>query len=295
MLKSQRSARQVRHPHALYTPKGQLSCSLCRAQIKSEAQWEQHLRSEQHNTSLKRTKVAQSSQSINVSVNKKRKASDEDDASAKRVRSAAPKGDRPDAASGVEGGAEAHGDYTQMQSREMAVVGAPLPPVDTDVQAEASVQPDEWEAELAAFDRDMEDIDRVEHQGQQHAQDVMKTYDDAATINAQPLSAAELAARDREEKSAQKRTARDMEAEDEREEAAGQLQDEIERMNTYDEKIRALRARKEALAHVRTRGATNWGVDQPSESEVKRTSGQDQDESSEAELDEWAFGRPVTA
>ena len=292
MLKTQRAARQVKHPHAIHTPKGQLACSLCKTQIKSDGQWEQHLRSQQHCTSLKHAKSQVADAKALNNSSKKRKADDDDDdvddESTKRVRSDSLPS-RPRAAV----------DELPTQTSAVQGVDDTIPPdgiPDTLKDPDASGrlaridENDEFADELAAFDRDMNALDEAERRREQRPPHAPKAYEARSTISAKPLTAAELAARDREEKSAQ-RSARDVELEEEREEAAGQMQDEFDRMNRLDEKIQALRARKNALVKSNpedTAVPTSADADPPSD-DVEELG----ESESENELDEWAFGKPA--
>ena len=48
LLRQQRAARRINHPHAAYSGTGKLLCSLCREQIKSESLWDAHIQGEPH-------------------------------------------------------------------------------------------------------------------------------------------------------------------------------------------------------------------------------------------------------
>lgn len=48
LLRAQRAARRIEHPHAQYTDSGKLTCTVCREAIKSEGLWETHTRSASH-------------------------------------------------------------------------------------------------------------------------------------------------------------------------------------------------------------------------------------------------------
>lgn len=52
LLRQQRAARRIDHPHANYSDSGKLTCTLCREPVKSEAQWEGHTRSVGHRQKL---------------------------------------------------------------------------------------------------------------------------------------------------------------------------------------------------------------------------------------------------
>lgn len=48
LLRQQRQARRIEHPHAAYSDAGKLLCTICHEHIKAEALWEGHLRSTGH-------------------------------------------------------------------------------------------------------------------------------------------------------------------------------------------------------------------------------------------------------
>ncbi|GAA5926684.1 C2H2-type zinc finger protein [Sporobolomyces koalae] len=48
LMKAKKQSARLTHPHARYSSAGQLSCSLCGIQLKSEALWGSHLVSKQH-------------------------------------------------------------------------------------------------------------------------------------------------------------------------------------------------------------------------------------------------------
>lgn len=52
LLRQQRAARRIDHPHAQYTAPGKLSCSICHEPIKSETLWENHTRTVTHRQKL---------------------------------------------------------------------------------------------------------------------------------------------------------------------------------------------------------------------------------------------------
>ncbi|KZZ97364.1 Zinc finger, U1-type [Moelleriella libera RCEF 2490] len=48
LLRQQRAARRIEHPHAAYSDAGKLLCTLCREQLKAESQWDAHLLGQKH-------------------------------------------------------------------------------------------------------------------------------------------------------------------------------------------------------------------------------------------------------
>ena len=72
MLREQRQARRIAHPHASYTSDGKLLCNLCETTVKGA--WQGHLHSTQHTLRQTRAQEAAASRSENGAA-KKRKAS----------------------------------------------------------------------------------------------------------------------------------------------------------------------------------------------------------------------------
>jgi zinc finger protein 830 len=80
LLRQQRTARRIDHPHALYSESGKLSCSLCNEPIRSDALWAGHLRSEGHLQRLERLRKASEGPRTEVTAPApKRKLSDTED------------------------------------------------------------------------------------------------------------------------------------------------------------------------------------------------------------------------
>lgn len=52
LLRAQRAARRIDHPHAQYTDAGKLTCVVCREGVKSESLWEGHIRGAGHRQRL---------------------------------------------------------------------------------------------------------------------------------------------------------------------------------------------------------------------------------------------------
>ncbi|KAH7635253.1 hypothetical protein B0T09DRAFT_20945 [Sordaria sp. MPI-SDFR-AT-0083] len=63
LLRQQRAARRIEHPHAAYTDAGKLVCVLCREHVKTEALWDGHIRNTGHRQRLQALQQQQQSQS----------------------------------------------------------------------------------------------------------------------------------------------------------------------------------------------------------------------------------------
>lgn len=62
LLRAQRAARRINHPHASYTDSGKLTCAVCRDPIKSDAQWDAHVRGASHRQRLLAQQKARAAQ-----------------------------------------------------------------------------------------------------------------------------------------------------------------------------------------------------------------------------------------
>jgi hypothetical protein len=113
----------------------------------------------------------------------------------------------------------------------------------------------------------------------------MDIYAAGAVIQAKPMTAAEIAAQAREEQSAQ-RVRKDEEMEGEKEDAARALEDEFDEMEGLEERVKRLRAQREAL---RSKHA------QPPTAEITPVAVQpqeDDDSDEDEDWDDWRF-RPA--
>lgn len=83
LLRQQRAARRIEHPHAAYSDAGKLLCTLCHEPLKSESLWEGHLRSQGHTGRVKAALQAAAATNSTAapeaaSSNKRKHDSDED-------------------------------------------------------------------------------------------------------------------------------------------------------------------------------------------------------------------------
>ncbi|RKU49066.1 hypothetical protein DL546_003080 [Coniochaeta pulveracea] len=77
LLRQQRAARRITHPHASYSDAGKLVCTLCREHVSSELFWEVHVLSPLHRERLEKLEAA-STEADSNQVSNKRKHEDED-------------------------------------------------------------------------------------------------------------------------------------------------------------------------------------------------------------------------
>jgi zinc finger protein 830 len=268
LLRSERAARRIVHPHLSYSATGMLICLVCSIQIKSEALWDSHLRSEQHVARLRRGDAGPTTKASTVATADKRKRKsdgEESDDSRKRVRSGTnpatvmkgflPEGFFDESAEGGVAPAEtrleedslgrAQLDSIPVRSRDPAppVTPSTVPPpgfFDTAPSGDVGeVDEDEW----AAFERDIAAEIAP-------APPPLSALTAAATISAPALTASEAAAQD--EAGIRAREKKEAEVEEEMEDAVRHLEEEFDEMESLEERVRRLRKKREELRQART-------------------------------------------
>lgn len=264
MLRNERVARRLNHPHLTYSTTGTLVCLVCHIQLKSEALWNNHLDSNQHAMRLQRIRdnalgrppgapppTENSNGQLPESTNgsKKRKADDTNRNTTKKSKPAngAPAGFFDEEALYQDQSSDSEPQkITRVHLRQLSdnlpststksprnhPDQNPTPPTTADP---ATVDEDEW----AAFERDIATPPSKP-----------SALTAAATISAAPVSSAELAAQSLEEGDLQKKSLREVELEGEKEDAARQMEEELEEMAGFDERVKRLREKREQLRLV---------------------------------------------
>ncbi|OBT91438.1 hypothetical protein VE01_10501 [Pseudogymnoascus verrucosus] len=270
LLRNERNARRISHRHAKYSETGKLQCVVCHVELKNELLWNDHLRSENHLTLLKRNgresgspagspepepaqtkinneekpKAATSAEKEPAAKQtKKRKASDDDeeeeqaDTSRKRSKNVPlpgflPQGFFDDATKAESEAAPSNNSNGQ----EFRLPSRPATPLKgPDAVPEAAKLPTVDEDEWAAFEADIA-----------AAQVAVETTDDAV-ISAAPMTTEELAAKSREEEMSARKEKAEADLEGDKEDAVRKLEDEFEQMNELEERVRRLKEKREAL------------------------------------------------
>ena len=278
LLQSERAKRRITHPHATYTSDGKLQCNLCETLIKSEAQWQSHLHSTQHNLRSQRAQDAKESRGVGgSSAGKKRKVETIDSprvVDKKRAR----EDDEDDAEVEVE---QTERELKQnSRPKKMVKFQAPLPtspPAAADPPQLDAQEPDIDEAELQALEADLAALE------ESSSAPAVSALNAEATISAPAMTAEELAVQAREDRSNQKGK-RDREIEDEREDAERALEEEFAEMEGFEARAKKLRERREALRVVSPE-AEDGGT-----GEVEVSGAEEEDESDEDFDDGWRFG-----
>ena len=265
LLRNERASRRVTHPHAAYSTTGNLSCSVCHVQLKSDSLWGTHLKSAQHISQLEKLRAATTNGSLR---SRKRKAdgAEEDEDLRKRAK---PTNKLPDGffdKGSKADEADVEADVTEdtasaanpiitetpsLQLQSLPIQPNPnlgLPPGFFDPSAKgapspSTVQPTIDEDEWAAFERDVATPPPETS--------TVAALTAAATITAAPLTAAEIAAKSREEASIQAKERREADVEGEREDAARRLEEEFDDMEELEGRVRRLREKREQIRRKR--------------------------------------------
>lgn len=278
MLRSERVARRLNHPHLAYSTTNTLVCLVCHIQLKSEALWHKHLDSGQHAMRLQRirdnalgrppgapppTENQDTQLPDSTNGSKKRKADDMNGDTRKKSKPAhgVPSGFFDEEALYQDQSSDSEPQQDSRVHLGQLSDSLPTAPAKSSSAEAATVDEDEW----AAFERDVATPPPEP-----------SALTAAATISAAPMSAAELAAQTREQANLQKRSLRELELEGEKEDAASRMEGELEEMAGYDERIKRLKEKREKLrlssaksnrVQIRTRDDSDGGEEGDDEHE----------------------------
>lgn len=272
LLAAERASRQIKHPHLNYSKSGALTCNICNLNIKSEQLWPGHQKSPAHRKNLQRT----SEQPIRPAKRKIEALEQEDEEQNKKQKSFEGSNPVPDAMldqplSNITENKVAEDVVLTDEVTIDATSNETAGPVEV-VQVESavdSIDEDEW----AAFERDIAPLTRPDYT--------------SATIQAAPVSAAELA----EQQKSNPVQSRENEAEAEKEEESRRLEEEFEVMEEMEDRVKRLRERREALRSG-IDNAPDSTATQPIANSIHATGSAevgliDDDEDDDEEEDEW--------
>lgn len=290
LLRQQQASRRITHPHALYSPTGKLSCSLCRAPVKTEALWDAHIRSASHREALKALASAREQERA-AGVKRKHEEEEEEEEGTeeeeRRKRSRA--GPAQSAASSGSEGGGSRASNTPSQGVEVSIPSrpatpkapreGPAPSAATPLQGKAAVDEAEW----AAFEADIAAA--------------TEPYDESAVISAPAVPVGGVI-EEEEEGGEGKRRGREAEVEGEREDAERAMAEEFDEMEELEGRARRLRERREALRARASRGdlkAADGGEKGPEKGVDKENAAaaeeeEEEDDESEDEEDDYAWG-----
>lgn len=276
LLAAERQSRRITHPHLTYTKNGSLMCNICDLNIKSEQLWPGHLKSLNHRNNI--SKISEpiprptkrkidnveaadaEARDYEVDSRKKPKSFQSLDNAAQRV---------PEVPAVVQV-TEASANIEEVES-----ISKPIDPRDEDTAPPPStsqpvaVDEDEW----AAFEREVAPL-------------AQPTYA-SATIEAAPISAAEL----KEQQKTNVVQQIEDEAEAEKEDESRRMEEEFEVMEEMEDRLKRLRARREALrTKDPTEASAHTSLDQTEDQEVtKKVLIEDNanDSTDDDEIDDW--------
>lgn len=275
LLAAERQSRRISHPHLTYSKSGALTCNICGLNVKSEQLWPGHLKSLNHRKNVQKASEPVSrpakrkidsveddegqERNYEVDSRKKPKSAQESQENSPPVPEPGPLPEAPPTGAVEQEPQPSHPDPAL---RERKPPAPQVPPA-------VVVDEDEW----AAFEREMAEVAKPEFA--------------AATIEAAPVSAAELAVQQKTNAVQQ----REDEAEAEKEDESRRMEEEFEVMEEMEDRVKRLRARREAL---RTPDHNTKSAD-PIEAEIavlkddsRITEQVANDESSEEdEVDDW--------
>ncbi|MCJ1474218.1 hypothetical protein MMC13_002876 [Lambiella insularis] len=262
LLRNERASRRIIHPQASYSGSGALSCRICQLQLKSESLWDLHIKSSQH---LKRLRQTQDGAVHGSMTSRKRKANDseadEDLRKRPKAQDTLPEGffDAAPRNAALDESQEARIEETSAipdpssETKTTAPqVTSPVEDTNTSLPSDvfdsatkeastviATVDEEEW----AAFKRDVARLATPPP-----APSALMAQ---ATITAAPLTAAEIAAKSREEASTQAKERQEAELEGEKEDASRRLEEEFDEMEELEERVKRLREKREQLRRRR--------------------------------------------
>lgn len=282
LLRAERASRRITHPHASYTSDGKLLCNLCDTFVKSEAQWQSHLHSTQHNLRSQKARDARERDLRGAGTKRKAEDSPELDETGG---SADEQARAPKAVKIAEDAAEEE----PAKDTPAATNGVP--------HQDEQPKPETFdEAELLAFERELAALES------EPPNTIPSALNATATISAAPLTAEQLAAQATEEQATRQRGRRDVEVEAEKEDAERVLEEEFEEMQGLEERVKRLRERRELLrrgSSVGQEGAGGGGggggggwmdAGGGGAGLTNRTVVHEDDEDDDDEFDDWGFG-----
>ncbi|KIW73470.1 hypothetical protein PV04_01584 [Phialophora macrospora] len=242
LLAAERQSRRITHPHLSYTKSGVLMCIVCNLNVKSEALWDGHLRSANHRKNVASQAARQASMDSSSGKGVKRKIEDVDevllerdetDLDARKRSKSRPENTPVDDRDEEQAGPVLLEEEVAGPPAERPPVPMPVAddaaPMNTPSTAPPAVDEDEW----AAFEREVAPL----------AADKPKPDYSSATITAAPVTADQIKAQEDEDR----RRRLETEAEDEKEDELGKLAEEFDVMEEMEDRVRKLRAKRDAL------------------------------------------------
>lgn len=234
LLAAEKQSRRIFHPHLTYSKSGALTCNVCNLNIKSEQLWPGHVKSLNHRKNVQKTSVEpprpakRKIESVETNDDEERNYEVDSRKKPKPASDSKPDPEPelvepiPDDIITPELPQPETSAPPEVQSNGPAPSQAQVP---TAPIVSGNVDEDEW----AAFEREVAPLAQQDYA--------------SATIEAAPVSAAEVAAQQKTNTVQQ----REDEAEAEKEDESRRMEEEFEVMEEMEDRINRLRARREAL------------------------------------------------
>lgn len=286
LLAAERQSRRITHPHLTYSKNGALTCNICSLNIKSEQLWPGHLKSLNHRKNVQRI-----SETTTARPTKRKIESVEEDNERERDHEVDSRKKPRSASQTVQDAATdtMHATAPMLPPSDVTESHSPLE-LAPEILAKSSVVMDEEEGgheaaaegqsnrvdedEWAAFERDV----AVLAQPQNYT---------SATIEAAPVTTAELAEQRQKNNEVQQR---EEEAEAEKEDESRRLEEEFEVMEEMEERVKRLRERREALraGDPTMQQSNSVELDQvDGEKDRQQIQDEGEEDSSEDQIDDW--------
>ncbi|GAA5963343.1 hypothetical protein JCM21900_002045 [Sporobolomyces salmonicolor] len=256
LMKARKASARLQHPHARYSPAGQLSCALCGLPLKADSLWGSHLVSKQHRVNVQRWEAEQAAAAATGSSGKRKRDDVDSDSGAEEA------GKRPrDEQDGHDAGglpADFFADPSQAPAPRAA---SSEPTGQPPGQGQAEDDPD-W----AAFEAYLASAPAPSLPASSVAGAPPSRSTATATISAAPVAyefgapkvaqAGEEGEGEEEEEQGETEEERvEREMREEREEMMARLEEEEREQKEADEKVTVLKRRLEAIRAARKKKA----------------------------------------
>ena len=274
LLAAERQSRRITNPHLTYSKTGALTCTVCDLNVKSEQLWSGHLKSLNHRKNvLKASELPPrpAKRKIETVETDERQERDYEVDSRKKPKSA------PES------------QEIGLQVTEPKESAAPLPTIpEPDPQAVLPDQSSPQEQAVPPLDRPTVVVDEDEWAAfERDVAEAVKPDFASATIEAAPVSAIELG----KQQKANMVQQREDEAEAEKEDESRRMEEEFELMEEMEDRVKRLRARREALRTTDSSAEVLIEPVQTEDKQVKSPSMQVEQtvdgDSSEEDEDDW--------
>ncbi|ETS73101.1 hypothetical protein PFICI_15276 [Pestalotiopsis fici W106-1] len=319
LLRAHRAANRIEHPHAAYSDAGKLLCKLCREVVRSEAGWDNHLRSSNHEQKEAES-VAIPAPSIESTSKRKHDDVEEMDVNygdsldnpqpkKRNMTASTTNGDKEK--SGTPPGLNRRTSTTPAQGFEISIPSRPATPqIGEGSQTSTPNMPPLGRSPLIGLGPEHAGAPNISHLpisteslpvstiaattgaptsgaideaewAAFEAEVASPDYADAV-ISAPALTAGEVAAKSQEEENERRKHLLDTEIADEKEDATRALEDEFAEMAQLESRVRKLKERREELRKGTVANLGSTAMDSTIEKTVKEALGKENASSTNA-------------